>query len=250
MYLPYRYCIANCPFIRNGHTNAQAYEYIRNLAQPNSIIVTTKETKYQNPNIQEDLKIPEIHGISNINVEKSINNSILSDVMEFKNEMEQAAKENADKAAAGGKKFIPYRISAIYELTYNKNNIISFSMIYHEYVNGLNSYIKVPYNFDVVTGRSLSLRDLFIPGVDYRSLINKEIIDQLTKNKEKYFPGTIEKFKGVAEDQPFYLQDESLVIFFGFNEIAPIEAEIPVFKIPLSHFANSIKPILLRNASQ
>jgi hypothetical protein len=250
MYLPCRCCIANCPFIRNEHTTTQDYSYMRNLARPNSIIVTTKETKYENPNIQVDLKIPEIHGISNINVEKSINNSILSDVMEFKNEMELAAKENADKATADGKKFIPYRISAIYELTYNKNNIISISMVYHEYVNGLNRYIKVPYNFDVVTGKSLSLKDLFIPGVDYRSLINKEIRAQLIRNKEKYFPETIEKFKGIAEDQPFYLQNEYLVIFFGFNEIAPIEAEIPVFKIPLSHFPNSIKPILLRNASQ
>ena len=66
------------------------------------------------------------------------------------------------------------------------------------------------------------------------------------QNRERYFPGTIERFRGIAEDQPFYLQNGNLVIFFGFNEIAPTVAQIPVFSIPLSNFGSALKPALLR----
>lgn len=246
MNYPSRWCIPNYIFIIKQQINPGISVYIKNREKPTPITVVPKKIKYQNPSIQVDLKIPEIHGMNNKNIEKSINNSIQSDVMEFKREMEQAAKEHTDEAIKSGKKLIPYVISSIYKLNYNKNNIISISMVYHEYLNGLNSYIKAPYNFDIVTGKALSLEDLFIHGVDYKSLINREVRDQLIKNKEKYFPNTIEKFKGVAEDQPFYLENGCLVVFFGFNEIAPTEAQIPVFKIPFSNFINAVKPILLR----
>lgn len=243
MYCPYRLCINNCPFLRNQYINPQVYSSMRISPQSNSVTVTAKEIKDQKPYIRSDLKIPEFHGIANTNIQAYINNAIQSDVMEFKRQMEKAAQEYGDKAAQNKEKFIPYAISSVYEITYNKNNIISVSMIYHEYVQGLNSYIKVPYNFDIITGRSLMLQDIFIPGSDYKSLINKEIRNELIKNKQKYYPETVENFKGVAEDQPFYLENGYLVVFFGFHEIAPTEAKIPVFKIPLSTFGNAIKPM-------
>jgi hypothetical protein len=247
MYSQYRWCTANCPFFRSQQNTEQQYADMRAMAQPRPVTVTTKEIRSQNPGLQVDLKMPEIRGILNKNVERTINNSIQSDVIEFRRQMEEAAKENVEKSTAAGRRVVPYVVSAVYELTYNKHNIMSLSMVYNELINGRHSYIKVPYNFDTVTGGSLSLKDLFRPGVDYRSLINKEVRRQLLQNREKYFPGTAENFKGVAEDQPFYLQNGHLVVFFGFHEIAPTEAGLPVFRIPLSNFRNEIKPILLRN---
>lgn len=242
MHCPYRLCITSCPFIRVQHRNPQVHSSMRIAPQPNFISVITKQIKDQKPYIQSDLKIPVFQGIANTNIQTTINNSIQSDVMEFKKEMEEAAQEYGNKAAQKKEPFTPYKISTVYQLTYNKNNVISLSMIYYEYVKGLNHYIKTSYNFDTTTGKSLMLKDIFVPGVDYKSLINQEIRSQLIKNKQKYAPETSSSFKGIAEDQPFYLQNGNLVVFFGFNEIAPTEAEIPVFTIPLSHFGNAVKP--------
>lgn len=242
MSCPYRPCIFSCPFYRNQPADSQFYTQMRISPQSNPVTVATKEVKDQKPYIQSDLKIPVLQGIPNANIQASINNSMQSDVLEFKRQMEEAAQEYGDKASQSKEKFIPYKISSVYELTYNKSNIISILMIYHEFVGGLNSYIKVPYNYDITTGKSIMLKDLFTPGVDYKLLINKEIRKELINNKQKYLPETVDNFKGVTEDHPFYLENGSLVVFFGFHEIAPTQAKIPIFNIPLASFGNAIKP--------
>lgn len=242
MYCPYRSYFFSCPFFRNQHADPQFNMYMRIPPQSNAVTITTKEVKDQKPYIQANLKIPVLHGITNTNIQATINNSIQSDVMEFKRQMDAAAQEYGDKAAQSKEKFIPYIITSAYELTYNKNNIVSILMTYFEYVGGLNNYIKVPYNYDITTGKSLMLKDIFVPGVDYKSLINKEIRNELINNKQKYYPETADNFKGVAEDHPFYLKNGNLAVFFGFNEIAPTQAKIPIFNIPIGKFGDAIKP--------
>lgn len=162
--------------------------------------------------------------------------------MEFKSQMEYAAKEAAKKARMNGEEFEPFVISSVYEVTYNKNYIISISIIYHQYINGRNSYIKTSYNFDLMDGKSLSLKDLFKEGVDYQAVINKEVRKELILNREKYFPDTLENFKGIAKYHPFYIDNNGIDVYFGFHEIAPIASEIPIIGIPFSALKNYIKP--------
>lgn len=238
-------CFYTCPFLNQSCT--PHYMPMRSLPQNIPASITTKRIEYQTPALIADLRIPVLHDIKNISVQNTINNSINEDASEFRREMEAAAQEYADKARREGKPIKPYVISSIYEVPYNRNNIISIAMVYHENIGGKNSYIKVPYNYDLITGKSLALGDIFQPGVNYKSLIDNEIRKQIASNKEKYSPETLERFKGVAADQPFYLEDNSLVVFFGFNEIAPTEPQIPVFKISLSTFGNAVKPSFLRS---
>jgi hypothetical protein len=243
MHCPYSCCIHPCPFMEPSHGIPQSMEPLRAPTQSNSVTVTTIEKRFEKPYIKADLRIPEFHGIPDKNVEKYINNAVMSDITEFSDQLTAAAREYADKAAQNNEKFIPYVISTIYELSYNKNNIISFLVIYYELVQGLNNFIKVSYNYDIFTGKSLMLKDLFVPGADYQQLINTEIRKELIKNKQNYFPGTAENFKGIAEDQPFYLREGYLSIFFGFNQIAPTAAQIPLFEIPFYSFGNEVKTI-------
>jgi rubrerythrin len=202
---------------------------------------TSTEIKYKNPNIEVDLRIPVITGLNDKNIQNQINNSIESDIMEFKSQMEDAAKEYSDKAKAEGKQFIPYIASTNYTITYNKNNILSISIIYHQYISGRHTYIKASYNFDTVTGKSIGLGDLFKTGIKYNEFLNQEIRKQLEENKALYSPGAAQNFKGVMEGQPFYLDDGNIVVYFGFNEIAPTASEIPVIRIPLAKFKEQLK---------
>ncbi|WP_163193813.1 DUF3298 and DUF4163 domain-containing protein [Clostridium thermarum] len=215
----------------------------------NPINVVTKNIKTSNEKIKVELRIPIIQGSITPNILKHINSNFENDIMEFNSQMEQAADENAQAAKAANKKIDPYRISNIYAVTYNKNNIISVSLIYEQYINGRSYYIRTTYNYDINTGKSLSVADLFKPGVNGKALINTEIVKELGTNPQNYFPGAIQSFKGIADDQPFYIDGQDLVLFFRFNEIAPVASEIPVIRIPLSRFGDSIKPQLLRGGS-
>lgn len=211
----------------------------------NNVTVTFKTIKTEKKYISEDLRIPILNGIKNIKIQNKINTSLQDDVLEFQRQMEEAADEDGSRAEKKGKKFIKYIISNNSSITYNKNNIISISNLIYEFVNGRHSYIRSTYNFDINTGKSLGLRDLFNPGTPYRELINNEIRKQLAANKDIYPPDSARNFKGISEDHPFYLEDGNIVLFFGFNEIAPTISEIPVIKLPFRAFSGSINPIFL-----
>lgn len=216
------------------------------LTRSNPIRIKTQEIKYEDKYIKEDLKFPQLEGLDSEQSQRFINNSIESDIMEFKRQMEVAAKEYGEEAERNGEEFKPFIISSIYEVTYNKHNIISISIIYHEYIGGINSYIKASYNFNIETGESLSLKDLFKEGVDYQKLVNNEVRNELLYNEEKYFPGAAEKFKGIAKYHPFYIKNGNLVVYFGFHEIAPVASQIPEIEIPFSALRNYIKPKFFR----
>lgn len=236
LYFPY------IPMNCTPDTNMHRY----NPYRVNHIQIKTNEILYEDEYIKEDLKYPEIDGLANRQAQDFINNSIESDVMEFKRQMEVAAKEAADEARRNGAEFVPFVISSIYDVTYNENDILSISLIYHQYINRLNSYIQVSYNFDLSNGKPVSLKDLFKDGVDYQEVINKEIRKELLLNREKYFPNAAENFKGIAKYQPFYLENGDIVVYFGFHEIAPVASQIPVIKIPFSALRNYVKPKFLR----
>lgn len=209
---------------------------------PNNITIDSQQINSTGKYIKEDLKIPVLKSIKNKHTENQINNSIKSDIMEFKNQMEESANEYGIKAEKSGKKFIPFIISTNYSMTYNKNNIASITIFYYEFINGKHSYIKTSYNFDLSSGKTLSLRDLFKQGVSYKQIINREIKKYLIQNKNLYLPSTVTNFKGISDDQPFYLDSENIVIYLGFNEIAPNISDIPVIKVPFSTLKNYIKP--------
>ncbi len=212
----------------------------------NPIQIQTKDISYSDEYISGNLKYPEIKGLEDKEVENFINNSIQSDIMEFKRQMGEAAKETAEEAKERGEEFEPFIISSVYEVTYNKNDIISISIIYHEFINGIHSYIKVSYNFNIKNGKPLSLKDLFKSGVDYQKIIDKEVRNELILNKEKYFPDTLENFKGIAEYHPFYIDNGDVAVYFGFHEIAPVASQIPIIKIPFYKLRDYVKPMFLR----
>lgn len=237
MKCPYRIYYSFCPYELES----------RFPVTSNPLTVSTVDSVEKNEKISQDLKIPVFQGQINATILSSINQNIKNDIMEFKSQMDEAAEEHAEEMKKLGKKIIPIQVSNTYIITYNKNNILSISVIYQEVIDGRNYFIRVTYNYDLNTGDSLSLKNLFKPNSNYIQVLNKKIREKIQANKQAYFPNTLEKFKGIAEDQPYYLENNNLDIFFKFNEIAPVAADIPVIKLPLSELRDILKPQLLRN---
>lgn len=220
------------------------FVYSRIESYPPLTIATTKITN-SNDKINEYLQIPVFHGEINPQILENINSNIKNDILEFKNQMESAADENAQNLKKQGKKPDPYQISNTYSITYNKNDILSISLFYQQYISGKNSYIRATYNYDLKTGGSMPLKNLFKQGVDYLGTLNRKTREKLQVN----YPSILAQFKGIAEDQPFYLDNNTLVLFPRFNEIAPTVSAIPVIRIPLHELSNILKPQLLRSTT-
>lgn len=216
-------CCPFCPFQYSNLYNIKRCKHNRTPLDSNPLNVTFTEINEEKNYIQEHLQIPIFHGEINPQILANINNNIENDILEFKNQLETAAQENAENLKKQGKNIIPFQISNTYLVTYNKKNILSISLIYQEYINGKNSYIKTTYNYNLKSGESMPLKSLFKQNVNYIEILNNKIRAKLKTST----------FKGIAEDQPYYLDDNNLVIFLKFNEIAPLASEIPIIKIPL-----------------
>ncbi|AJA47637.1 hypothetical protein CPAST_c15620 [Clostridium pasteurianum DSM 525 = ATCC 6013] len=225
--------------------NSKHHKYRNDTS--NTLGVTSQNISTENYKIREYLNIPVLSGNFNAEVLKYINGNIKNDILEFKSQMEAAADENAKAMQSAGKPVIPFQISNNYILTYNKNNLLSISLIYQQYINGRNSYIRTSYNYNLENARSMPLGDLFKPDSNYISVLNNKVKSILQANPQDYYPNTASNFKGIAKDQPYYLDNNNLVLFFGFHEIAPTASGVPLIKIPFSELTDILNPQLLRS---
>lgn len=239
MICPFESYAYYCPFC-SSHHNFQKQSVTDNIYRE-SIYASAQEIINENKKIKEYLRIPILHGSTDPRILNYITENIKNDILEFKDQMENAADYNASQLSKQGKKIIPYEISNIYSITYDRNDILSLSLLYQQNINNRNSFIRTSYNYDLKSGKPLSLKDLFKPNTDYVNVLNNEIRKNIQENPSAYFKNTLENFKGIAEDQPFYLDDDELNIYFSFNEIAPTASEIPIVRIPLSNLHSILK---------
>jgi len=111
---------------------------------------------------------------------------------------------------------------------------------YYSYTGGAHGFTdRRAYNIDLTTGRELRLSDLFAPDFNYISIINEEIKKQIQAGDEIFFDGEL-GFQSITENQPFYIEEGNLVIYFGLYEIAPYAAGIQEFRFPLDRFGNNL----------
>ncbi|HLO12746.1 MAG TPA: WG repeat-containing protein [Pseudoneobacillus sp.] len=93
--------------------------------------------------------------------------------------------------------------------------------------------VKVYAHVDLESGVFYELKDLFRENSDYVKVLS-DIIGEQIKNDPQYeyvFPNT---YKGIAPNQPFYVDKNNLYIYFAPYEIAPYAAGFPTFKIPFT----------------
>ncbi len=120
-------------------------------------------------------------------------------------------------------------VTGYYEIKTNERNVLSLTFINYAYtyqaVHGL-TLIK-SLTFDIKTGKSYTLKDLFKPGSDYIGRISEIIKAQI---KERDVP-LLDEFKAIRPDQDFYIADKALIIYFQLYEITPYVYGFPMFPI-------------------
>lgn len=187
-----------------------------------NLIIVDKKITEKTKSINVDVIIPQINGLANIEREKVINRQVLDYTNMWISE--------GEKSSIDMNPTIPYDYTSRYKVT-NKEDILSFYIDYYQFNGGAHGITnREMYNVDIKSGEYIALKDLFANDFDYKAYINEEINKEMNKNPENYFMGS---FKGIKEDQKFYIQDNKLVIHFPYYEIAPYVAGMPEFTMEI-----------------
>lgn len=120
-------------------------------------------------------------------------------------------------------------VTGYYELKTNERRILSLTLSNFAYTqhaaHGM-TYLT-GLTFDVTTGKSYALKDLFKPGSPYVKRLSEIIRVQIKKRDLTL----LDEFHGIKPHQDFYIADKSLVIFFQLYEITPYVYGFPMFPI-------------------
>ncbi|MDD2585787.1 MAG: stalk domain-containing protein [Syntrophomonadaceae bacterium] len=197
--------------------------------------VSSKNIASNSEAAQVKLSIPQIDGLQDKAVQNSINERFEKKALQFKEETFEGLDEYVKDAKKEGWPIRTYEALTNYRVTYSKDDLLSLYADYYSYTGGAHGFTdRVHSNIDLNTGKELQLKDLFKAGVDYKGIINNEIKRQMQLDPEKYFSESLTEWQGISEDQPYYIEDGSLIVYFPLYEIAPYASGIPEFKIPVS----------------
>ena len=116
-----------------------------------------------------------------------------------------------------------------FEIKTNERGILSLSIINYAYrfqaAHGM-TIIK-SLTFDIETGQSYQLNELFKPESDYLNILSEMVKKQV---EERDLP-IIDGFKPVRPDQDYYIADKALVIYYQLYEMTPYAYGFPYFPI-------------------
>ena len=158
-----------------------------------------------------------------------INKKIYEDVLCFKEVVQQILSEDESN--------ILINLLTEYTVTFNENNIISIPIEFNQFIGLYNiSYIN-SYNYDFNLEKEIKLKDIFDKGIDYKKFLTDTIKLQLSrklecceKEIEDELINLIYSIE-IYEDQPFYLENEGLVICFSSYEMGNSITNILEFKV-------------------
>jgi hypothetical protein len=181
--------------------------------------------------------------LKNKEIQSSLNAEFEKRAVDFKNEIEKQAKENYELSEQQEYPFRTYEAFVEYKVTFNKNNLLSIPVTYYSFTGGAHGMtIMEPNNIYLKTGKKLLLGDLFKPGYDYKTVIAGEVAKAIHADPATYFEDAIKTVQNFKDNQPFYLEDGNIVIYYGLYEIAPYASGIKEFKLPVSLFKNNLRP--------
>lgn len=219
---------------------------VNNTCLFNTLYIQYVEDIGENKYFYYDLKYPVIHNVKNgyfqvnedilKNLNKTINSSVYSFKQGILEEEQQINAANPD----GSKTKVNYRVYSNYDITFNKNHVLSLVLHLTAMDDNSTQYDDLySYNIDLLTGNQLLLKDIFRPGVNYLKLVSDFINFKISQNPESYYPNNI---VDIPEDQSFYLTDQGIVIYFGLDEISPAANGIPKFLMEFTNFESYINP--------
>ncbi|HEY5561409.1 MAG TPA: WG repeat-containing protein [Clostridiaceae bacterium] len=197
----------------------------QNRIIPLNNIYSVIEEKYK-PNKDYLVYYPQVSGIENKGIQTNVNKKL---------------KELSQVKPIDGNLQLDYNYSGDFSIEFFNKNLLVLELEGYNFpfgaAHGMPS--RAYPHIDLVLGDFYNLKDLFKENSEYVKVIS-DIIGKQIKNNPEYsyvFPDT---YKGIRPDQPFYVNQNTLFIYFEPYEIGPYVAGFPTFKIPFNEIMNII----------
>lgn len=183
------------------------------------------EAKYS-PDKNYLVYYPQIVGVADENIQESVNEQlkVLSQVKSIEDQLP-----------------LDYTYSGDFSVTFFKKSLLVLELnsylFYFGAAHGMPTQIHP--NINLVNGKFYELKDLFKADSSYVKVLSDIIAEQI-KNDPQYsyiFPG---EYKGIEENQPFYVKEDALYIYFAPYEIAAYAAGFPTFRMPYTEIMSII----------
>jgi hypothetical protein len=183
------------------------------------------EVKYK-PNKDYLVYYPQIEGIENKTIENGVN--------------EELKQMSAVKTIDGDTQ-LEYSYTGDFSVEFFKDSLIVLNLNGYEYyfgaAHGMPSQVYPHINLS--NGDMYELKDLFKEDSNYVEVLSNIVREQIKAMGENAYIFQ-ETYKGIKENQPFYVDENNLYIYFEPYEIAAFAAGFPTFKIPFSDIMDII----------
>ncbi|UVI27576.1 WG repeat-containing protein [Paenibacillus spongiae] len=202
----------------------------RLIWRPNTVIplrepYRVREEKYK-PNKDYLVYYPHVEGMSDLAAQQSVNEKL---------------KELSLVKPVPGHVQLDYAYNGDFEVEFFKKDLLVLELNGYRYPFGAAHGMptKQYAHINLVNGHMYELKELFKPGSDYVKVLS-DIVGRQIKEDPQYsyvFPGA---YKGIRPDQPFFVSENALHLYFEPYEIAPYSAGFPTFTIPFSTIMDMI----------
>ncbi|EJO5346566.1 DUF3298 domain-containing protein [Clostridium botulinum] len=172
---------------------------------------------------------PLVKDINSKNISKLANEAIVDQVNKlFKDQVLIIEKRNIEE------------VIGLYEIKLNKNCLLSILFgMYTYYINaahGLTAYSSL--NMDLNTGQIYKLNDLFTSKINYKPVLEQKVREYIRMNNVPL----IEEYKGLDENQQFYLTPNSIVLYYPIYKYTPYAYGLFQIPIPFKDILNLLGP--------
>ncbi|NLO08670.1 MAG: DUF3298 and DUF4163 domain-containing protein [Clostridiales bacterium] len=151
----------------------------------------------------------------------------------------QTAMVEYEYAMANNFPVRPFDVVTVYDVTYNKNCVLSLYFDRYEYTGGAHGMTsRTSDTWNIANSCQVRLSDLFLIPDDVNTFVTDAIIeqmDQMVMAEVEAFP-YFENYQALVKEnynsKNFYINSRGVIVYFQLYEIAPYASGIPELLLP------------------
>ncbi|MEW9698188.1 stalk domain-containing protein [Paenibacillus sp. SI8] len=185
-------------------------------------------------NLKTNIKVPQLTGMQDTKYQDQLNDILLSHANKDLANWEKEATEAAAKAKEYGIEYRPYELTIVYSVKSDGSGhpagVLSLEITTYAATGGTGMPRIDTYNvLNAAHAQRVTLADLL--GEDFKDTVNAGVIAKINEQPANYFK---DDFKGIGDEQSFYVEKGEAVVVFPKYSIAPGSSGSPEFRFPLA----------------
>ena len=211
-----------------GYSIIKEQSLIDQYKKVQPIIVKTSVEEERVENVYEwEINRPQIEVVDNNDISELINKEVSKGIDGYVEKMKfiKDVKEGEERKS-------PYKFTIKSEVLTNKDGVFSIKLNRNYYYGVEHIYYRSDfYNFDLLKGKEIELKDLFKEDVDSLELIYNIIFEQIKDNEK--VTTNLQKYYEYKIEPNFFIRDGKIYIYFGLYTLGPYEDGEHEFKISM-----------------